>query len=107
MHDHHNRRINREVFPEFFKSCPNLPPLRTPIALTQKLWQKTSYLQLSALNNWFYVVITNFAQHYLQSKIEGMTGPFAPTWLHVSQQLLMAMWFWTFSCSCKPVDNSR
>ena len=29
----------REVFPEFFKSCPNL---RTPIALTQKLWQNTS-----------------------------------------------------------------
>jgi len=39
----------REIFfPEFFKSCPNLPPLRTPIALTQKLWQKISYLQLSA-----------------------------------------------------------
>jgi len=29
----------REVFPEFFKSCPNL---RTPIALTQTLWQNTS-----------------------------------------------------------------
>jgi len=43
-----------EVFSEFFKSCPNLPPLRTPIALTQKLWQNTSYLQLSGLNNWFY-----------------------------------------------------
>jgi len=53
----------REVFPDFFKSCPNLPPLRTPVALTQKLWQNTSYLQLSGLNNWFYAVITIFAQH--------------------------------------------
>ena len=33
----------REVFPEFFKSCPNLPPLRTSIALTQKLWRNTTY----------------------------------------------------------------
>ena len=41
-----------EDFPEFFKSCPNLPPFRTPIALTQKLWQNTRYLQLSGLNNW-------------------------------------------------------
>jgi len=24
----------RQVFPEFSKSCPNLPPLRTPTALT-------------------------------------------------------------------------
>jgi len=53
----------QEVFPEFFKSCPNLPPLPTPIALTQKLCRNTSYLQLSGLNNWFHVVITIFAQH--------------------------------------------
>jgi len=52
-----------KVFPESFKSCLNLPPLRTPIALTQKLWRNTSYLQLSGLNKWFYVVITIFAQH--------------------------------------------
>ena len=52
-----------KVFPEFFKYFPNLPPFLTPIALTQKLWQNTSYLQLSGLNNWFYVVITIFAQH--------------------------------------------
>ena len=53
----------REVFPEFFKSYPNSPPpLRTPVALTQKLWQNTSYLQLGGLINWFYVVITIFAQ---------------------------------------------
>ena len=32
----------REAFAEFFQSSPNLPPLRTPIALTQKLWQNTS-----------------------------------------------------------------
>jgi len=50
-------RKYREVFPEFFQSCPNLPPLRTPVALTQKLWQNTSYLQRSGLNNWFYMVI--------------------------------------------------
>jgi len=53
----------REVFPEFFKSCPNLPPLRTPIAPRKELCQSTSYLQLSGLNNWLYVVITTFAQH--------------------------------------------
>ena len=53
----------RQVLPEFFKLVRISPPLRTPIALTQKLWQNTSYLQLSGLNNWFYVVITIFAQH--------------------------------------------
>jgi len=40
------------------------PPVRTPIALTQKLWQNTSYLPLSRLKNWFYVVITIFAQQF-------------------------------------------
>ena len=48
---------------EVFQSCPNLPPLRTPIALTQTLWQNTSYLQLSGFNHWFYVVIIIFDQH--------------------------------------------
>jgi len=38
-------------------------PLRTSIALTQKLGQNTSYMQLSGMNNWFCVVITIFAQH--------------------------------------------
>jgi len=52
----------REVFPEFFISCPNPNSLRTPI-------------------------------EYLQSKIGGITAPFAPTWLRVSQQLLVAVWF--------------
>jgi len=33
------------------------------MALTLKLWQNTSYLQLGELINWFYVVITIFAQH--------------------------------------------
>jgi len=70
----------REVFSEFFKSSPNLPPLRTPIALTQKLWQNTSHLQLSRLTN-------------LQSTIGGMTASFAPTWRPVSQQLLTAVRF--------------
>jgi len=46
-----------------FSILSESPPLRTPIALTQKLWQITSYLQLSGLNNRFYVVITIFAQH--------------------------------------------
>jgi len=81
----------REVFPEFFKSCPNLPPLRTPIALTQKLWQNTSHVKLGGLINWFYVAIrnNNFCStlEYLQYKIWGMTAHFAPTWLHVKQQL--------------------
>jgi len=87
----------RQVFPEFCKSCPDLPPIFTPIALTQELWQNTSYLQVSGLNNWFYVVITIFAQHLsicrIQSKIDGMTAPFGPTWRRVRQQLLMAVWF--------------
>jgi len=52
-----------EVFPEFFNLVRISRPLRMRIALTQKLWQNTSYLQLSGLNNWFYVVITIFAQH--------------------------------------------
>jgi len=53
----------REVFPEFFNLVRTAPSLRTPIVLTQKLWQNASYLQLSGFNNWFYVVITIFAQH--------------------------------------------
>jgi len=53
----------REVFPKFLKSCPNFPPLLTPIALMQKLWQNASYLQLSGLNNWFYIVVKIFDQH--------------------------------------------
>ena len=52
-----------QFFLKFFVSCPNLPPLRTPIALTQKLCQNTSFLQLGGLIDWFYVVITIFAQH--------------------------------------------
>ena len=51
----------REVFPEFFKSCPNLP--LTSYAYSFNTETFTSYLQLSGLNNWFYVVITIFAQH--------------------------------------------
>jgi len=70
----------REVSPEFFWSCPNLPPLRTPIALTQKLWQNTSYLQLSGLNNWFYVVITIFALHL------NMCSPKLVEWRRLSPQ---------------------
>jgi len=53
----------RKFFLNFFNLVRISPPLRTPIALTQKLWQNTSYLQLSGLNNWFYAVITIFAQH--------------------------------------------
>jgi len=53
-----------EVFPELFKILPeSSPPPRTLFALTQKLWQNTTYLQLVGLNNWFYAVITIFAQH--------------------------------------------
>jgi len=52
-----------KFFINFLNLIRTSPSLRTPIALTQKLWQNTSYLQLSGLNNWFYVVITIFAQH--------------------------------------------
>jgi len=51
-----------KFFLNFLNHVQISPPHRTT-ALTQKLWQNTSYLQLSALNNWFYVVITIFAQH--------------------------------------------
>jgi len=44
----------RKVFPEFFLILPESSPApRTPIVLTQKLWQNTYYLQLGGLNNWF------------------------------------------------------
>ena len=33
-------------------------------------------------------------------------GPLVPTWLRVRQQWLMAVWFWSFCCNCKLVDNS-
>ena len=96
-----------KFFLNFFNLARIVPLLRTPIALTQKLLQNTYYLQLSGWNNWFDVVITIFAQHeHLQSKIGEMTLSFAPTWRRVRQQLLMGLWFWTFCCNCKPVDNS-
>jgi len=54
----------REVFSEIFKILSKSSPRpRTPIALTQRLLQNTSYLQLGGLNNWFYAAITIFAQH--------------------------------------------
>ena len=54
---------NGKLFLNFLNLVRISAPLRTPIAITQKLWQNTSYLQLSGLNNWFYVIITIFAQH--------------------------------------------
>jgi len=70
----------RAVFPLFFYSSPNLtPPPRTPIALTQKLWQNISYLQLGSMNNWFYPVMTIFAQHLnICSPKLGNNGNFRP-----------------------------
>ena len=84
-------------------------PPRTPIASTQKLWQNTSYLQLSGLNNWFYVFTTLFAQHL------NICSPKLVEWLRLlpppgdasGNSLMMAVWFWTFCWNCKPVDNSR
>jgi len=32
--------------------------------LTQEYWQNTSYLQLGGMNNWFYAVMTMFAQRF-------------------------------------------
>jgi len=75
-----SRKTNRKVLQGDDAACaicPNIgkffltflilskssPAPCTPIALTQKLWQNTSYLQLGGLNNWFYVVVTIFAQH--------------------------------------------
>jgi len=30
----------------------------------QKVWQNTSYLQLGGMNNWFYAIMTIFAQWF-------------------------------------------
>jgi len=58
-----------KIIGKFFLNVFNLVrtflSLLTPLALTQKLWQNTSYIQLSGLNNWIYVVITIFAQHLI------------------------------------------
>jgi len=42
-----------KFFLKFLNLVRTSPSLRTPIALTQTLWQNTIYLQLSGLNNWF------------------------------------------------------
>ena len=105
-----NAQRYREVFPEFYKILlESFPPHCTPIALTQKLWQNTTYPQLDGLNNWFnaFTIIVGSTIKYLQSKIRGMTAPFAPTRLRVMQQWLIAVWFSLFCYNCKPVDNSR
>ena len=91
---------------KFLKSCPNLPPLPTPIALTQKLWQNTSYLQIGGLINWFYVVIKFFSQHL------NICSPKLGEWLRLLPQPGYTSgnsywWFWSFCCNWKPVGNSR
>ena len=48
------------------------------------------------LNTWIFIC---------KSRIGGMTAPFAPTWWRLRQQSLMAVWFITFCCNWKPVDN--
>jgi len=48
----------REVFPEFFQSCPNLPPTSYVYSFNAETLEIPSYLQLSGSNNWFYMVIT-------------------------------------------------
>jgi len=40
----------QEVFPEYLYPAGIFPPLRAPIALTQKHWQNTRYLELGGLN---------------------------------------------------------
>jgi len=77
-----------KFFPEtFLILTKSSPPLRTPVALTQKLWQNQLstawWIELLVLrgNNNFYSTF-----EYFQSKIGGMTAPFALTWLRVSQQ---------------------
>jgi len=52
-----------KFFLNFFNLVQIFPHFVTPIAATQTFRQNTSYLQLTGLNNWFYVVITIFAQH--------------------------------------------
>ena len=108
----------REIYPEnVLNLAVSWPTPRTPIALKQKRWENTSYLQLGEMNNWF---CSTFAQYlnvegnlcstfeFLQSKIgEWRRLSLAHTWLRTWQQWLMAMWFWSFHCNCKTVDNSR
>jgi len=79
-----------------------------PIALTQKLWQNTSYLQLGGLINWFYVVITIFAQHLnICSPKLGNDGAFAPAWLHVRQQLVMILILLLQLETCRQLTQAR
>jgi len=69
----------REIYPEnVLNLAVSWPTPRTPIALKQKRWENTSYLQLGEMNNWF---CSTFAQYlnvegnlcstfeFLQSKI--------------------------------------
>ena len=92
----------RKFFLKIFESSPTSYACSTNAETLAKY-----YLQLGGLNNWFYVVITSFAQHLNAVQNWGMTAPFTPRWLSVRPRWLMAVWFWSFGCNCKPVDNSR
>jgi len=75
--------------------------------------QNISYLHASGMTYWFYAVMTVFASMFnICSPNFGDDGAFLPpSSLHLAtrlwQQRLMAMWFWSSCCNCKPVDKSR
>ena len=75
-------------------------------AITQKLWQSTSFVQLGRMNNWLYAIMTIFA-HGSKFAVQNLRDDCAirPNWLRAWPQWLMAVWFWSFCCNCKPVDS--
>jgi len=75
----------------FFKTCPNLPPNSV---LTQKLWQNSSYLQLGRMYNCFYAFTTIFAQQFNICSL-------------ATRLVTVVMWFLSFCCNRKPIDNSH
>jgi len=48
-------------------------------ALTQKLWQNVSCVELGGMNNRLHAVMTIFTIEYFLSKISGTRVPFTPT----------------------------
>ena len=74
-------------------------------ALTQKLRQNTSYLQLGGVNIRLYTAMTIFAQRFniCSSKFETEYGAFRPARVYATGNSDC----WSFCCKCKHVDSSR
>ena len=59
------------------------------------------------MNNWSFTRSSEILFNGSIFAVQSLAGtvPFVPTWVRAWQQWLMAVWFWSFCCKCKPVHQ--